>query len=339
MRVAFLNPGSSTEPFFGKMAAFMRIAADQLGIELEVLDCHRQRSQVIEQGEALLARPQRPDYLILGNPEGAAIELLPRLSAAEIKVMMINEGIMSYDHEAVGRPRQRHPSWLGQLQPDDQQAGRLLADHLLVAAAASRRQARDGTLHLGGLAGDYSSSSNFRVVGLNHVVKGRPDVTMNTVRLGEWDREKARQLTATMLDMFPETSVLWAASDLMADGAIEAIAAAGRVPGRDVLVGGVDWAPLAYDRIRDGSLTVSVGGHFLEGAWALVMLYDHHSGRDFSTTRVKSSFRVLTAENLSEYSIFFDESRWVDADFARLSKVRNPAVDSYDFTPTAPFSG
>lgn len=336
-RVAFLNPGSATEPFFGKLAALMSIAAAQLDIDLEVIDCHRQRSKMLEEGEALMARTQRPDYLVMGNPEGVAVDLLPGVTEAGIKVMLINEGIMSYDYKKVGRPRQRLANWLGQLQPDDQQAGHLLAEHLLEAAAHRGRFASDGTIHLGGLAGDYSPSSNFRVVGLNRALKARQDVTLNAVHLGEWDRDRARELTAAMLKLFPQTSVVWAASDLMAAGAIEAIAAAGMEPGRDILVGGVDWAPQAYDGIRDGSLTASAGGHFMEGAWALIMLYDHHFGRDFQNTLVQSNFVVLTAENLSEYSMLFDKSRWEDADFAKLSKVKNKTIDSYTFGPRAPF--
>ena len=338
MRVSFLNPGSADEPFFGKLAAFMWIAADQLDIELEVIDCHRQRSRFVEEGEALAARDRRPEYLVMGNPEGAGVELLPRVTEAGIKVLLINEGLMPYDYEKVGRPRQKLANWLGQLQPNDQQAGRLVAEHLLEAATDRNRFAGDGTIHLVGLAGDYTPSSSFRVVGLNHTVKARRDVTLNAVRLGEWDRDRARELTAAMLKMFPETAVLWTASDLMAAGAIEAIDAAGLQAGRDVLVGGVDWAPLAYDRIREGTLSASAGGHFMEGAWALVMLYDQHFGRDFQATREESSFLLLTAEKLSQYSFLFDESRWRDADFTKLSKVKNPAIDSYAFTPTAAFA-
>ena len=54
MNVSFLNPGSSDDAFFGKMVAFMEIAADRLQIELEVLDCHRNRSRMIAGGKALI---------------------------------------------------------------------------------------------------------------------------------------------------------------------------------------------------------------------------------------------------------------------------------------------
>ena len=337
MEVAFLNPGSASEPFFGKLSTFMRIAADQLGIDLQVIDCYLQRSRMIDEAEALLASAGHPEYVVMGNPDGAAVDLLPRLCGAGIKVMLINEGIMSYEHPKVGKPRRPLESWLGQIQPDDQQAGHLLADHLLEVATRRDSFAADGTIHLAALAGDHNWCSNSRVVGLTRAVKERQNVTMNTVRLGGWNRDKARELTAGVLRMYPETSAVWAASDLMAAGAIEAIEAAGRVPGQDVIVGGVDWAPLAHERITNGTLTASAGGHFMEGAWALVLLYDHHSGQDFAATKLKSSFLLLTAENLSEHALFFDASQWASADFARLSKVENPAIDSYELTPQSAF--
>ena len=75
----------------------------------------------------------------------------------------------------------------------------------------------------------------------------------------------------------------------------------------------------------------------MEGAWAIIMLYDHHHGRDFTATQMRSSFTVLTAENLPDYEVLFDESRWADAEFARLSLAENPKLTSYSFTPRAAF--
>lgn len=42
---------------------------------------------------------------------------------------------------------------------------------------------------------------------------------------------------------YPQTTAIWNASDGMALGAIEAARNAGRTPGEDVIVGGVDWEP------------------------------------------------------------------------------------------------
>ena len=117
----------------------------------------------------------------------------------------------------------------------------------------------------------------------------------------------------------------------MARGAVEAVAASGRTPGRDVFVGGIDWAPFVPAMLRDGRLHASVGGHFMDGAWALVMLHDYHHGRDFGSLQTASSYVLLTRDNLDAYAGFFDESRWRRVDFTRFSRALDPDLETYDF--------
>jgi ABC-type sugar transport system substrate-binding protein len=121
----------------------------------------------------------------------------------------------------------------------------------------------------------------------------------------------------------------------MALGAAAAIEASGRTPGRDVALGGIDWAPFAFDKIRQGTFVASVGGHFLDGAWAVVLLFDHHHGRDFSATQGGSRFALADRSTADEYERLFSEQAVQRVDFARMSKVKNPAVTAYDFSVAA----
>lgn len=77
-------------------------------------------------------------------------------------------------------------------------------------------------------------------------------------------------------------NIVWAANDPMALGAVEAARLSGAIPGSNFFVGGINWDEPALAAIKDGVLSVSVGGHFMTGGWELVMLYDYHHGRDFS---------------------------------------------------------
>ena len=114
MNVAFLNPGSTTGAFFGKVVAFMQVAAGQLGIDLEVVDCHRSRARMIAGGKTLIRRSPPPEYLLLVNEKNVALEILPQACAAGIKVLLFNEGGMASDAEALGRPRERYRRWLAE---------------------------------------------------------------------------------------------------------------------------------------------------------------------------------------------------------------------------------
>ena len=61
---------------------------------------------------------------------------------------------------------------------------------------------------------------------------------------GDFARDKGRQVTETLLQAHPDATAVYAHNDEMALGAIAAIEAAGKVPGKDIIVVG--------DRRREG---------------------------------------------------------------------------------------
>ena len=144
---------------------------------------------------------------------------------------------------------------------------------------------------------------------------------------------------STLVAVFMLARTLWAANDPMALGAIDAIEAKGRVPGRDILVGGVDWTTDGLDAIRDGKLELSAGGHFMEGAWALILMHDWRHGVDFVGADGKgasrwSPMKVIGREELDAYRGLTSPDAWARIDFRKLSRVHNPALETYAFGPT-----
>lgn len=339
MKVAIINPATNEDPFFGSLIAFLQIAADDLDVELEVVECHREEARMREEGRALASRKQRPDYLILNNDLNIATEILPLAATAGIKVLLTTQEVLAADRHLIGEPRKLYPNWLGELLPDDRAIGFLLADTLIEEALARGKRADDGKIHLCGLSANYTPASLFRVRGLQDAVARHPDVVLDETVLADWDRGKAVWWTGELLQRNPETSVIWAANDTMALGACEAIEAAGLVPGQDVFTGGVDWAPFALPCVLDGTFTASIGGHFMDAAWGLVMLYDYHHGRDFQTLKARSHSVAVTSRNVQEYLRFLDPGQWHEIDFSRFSKVRNPELEPYELSPETAFRG
>ena len=117
--------------------------------------------------------------------------------------------------------------------------------------------------------------------------------------------------------------------------ALEAIEEAGHAPGRDVFCGGVDWAPEALAKVLGGTLTTSLGGHFMDAAWSLILLYDHHRGRDFQLPEARSKNVPATSQNVDDVLRLTDTSQWHRIDFSRFSRVENPSLQDYDFSPQA----
>ena len=76
---------------------------------------------------------------------------------------------------------------------------------------------------------------------------------------------------------YSNIDIVWAASDGMALGVMDAISSGhSKISRESILIGGVDWTPEAIRMIQQNHIDASVGGHFMQAAWALVKIYDHH---------------------------------------------------------------
>ena len=332
VHVTFLNLGDEEDAFYGRLTAFMRSAAENLGIHLEIVHCHRDSTRLLEEGEALVRRDAPPEYLVLPNHQGLAVHLIPKADRKGIKTFLLNEGLRTAERSLLGRPREKHADWLGEFLPDDELAGYLLAEQLIADARQQERFGDDGKIHVNCLTGGFNIASVSRVTGLRTLVMEHDDVELSGFLPANWDQEKAKALTTEALARDPQITVLWAASDLMALGAEEAIRAAGKQPGDEVLLGGVDWASFVPERIRSGALSASVGGHFLDGAWALVALHELHHGILPAHRQMESKPVVLTQDTLETYAFLFDDKAWEAIDFARFSRGANPNAEQYDLT-------
>ncbi len=144
----------------------------------------------------------------------------------------------------------------------------------------------------------------------------------------------SRQKAAGLLLRYPETTIVWAASDFISLGAIDAIEQLGKSPGIDILTGGIDWTDRGLQSVYEKRMTVTVGGHFMEGAWALILLHDYHHGIDFSDSHgvwLKTKMEALTSDNVHPYLQQFGTHNWNQIDFKQFSKFHNPQLTHYRF--------
>ncbi len=106
----------------------------------------------------------------------------------------------------------------------------------------------------------------------------------------------------------------------------------GRTPGKDIFIGGCGWYVPAIEMVREGTLTVTVGGHFMEAGWVMVLLHDYHHGKDFMSDTVETAMYPIDKSNVEKYMKIFGKQEWNKIDFRKFSKVRNKSLDKYDFS-------
>jgi ABC-type sugar transport system substrate-binding protein len=342
IRVGFINPTGPPE-FWRLVSATMRAAAAQFGIDVDERQSERSLDKAIAIARDFLSQHPAPDYLIATNDVGAGGELIKLADAAGVPLILLNNELDEEQWPEYGEPRTKYRHWLGSIVPDHEGGGYGIAEAILIEAV---RIKRSRPLKLLAVAGELDTpASTGRVRGMRRAIAvmrqllGPDSVELADTGHLDWSEKTAQAWVREVTRKGPRIDTLWAANDPMAIGAIAALREAGYRPGVDVMVGGLNWSQAGVDRVLKGEMVLTHGGHFLLGAWAMVVLRDYHDGRDFAEEDVRLQF-PMGAFDLPVARRFPEIGKvdWRRVDFTRFSKTRNPAVTRYNFTPDAVLS-
>jgi ABC-type sugar transport system substrate-binding protein len=339
IRVGFINP-TGPPAFWNLVSATMRAAAAELDIKVDERHYERSFDKAIAAARELLGQRPPPDYLIASNDVGVGAELVKLSNAAGVPLILLNNDLDETQSAEYGEPRTKYRHWLGSIVPDHERAGYGIAEAILMEAV---RIKKNRPLKLLALAGEVDTpASNGRLRGMKRAIGvmrkllGPDSVELIDIRHLDWSEKRAETSVREFVQSGPRIDALWSANDPMALGAITALREAGYNPGVDVMVGALNWSQAAVARVLKGEMVVTHGGHFLLGAWAMVVLRDYHDGRDFAEEDVRlqfsmGAFDLPVARRFPEIGTV----DWGKVDFTRFSKVRNSAVTRYNFSPDA----
>jgi ABC-type sugar transport system substrate-binding protein len=328
-RVLFLNPGEPAErgkgPHWRMTAQTMLAAARTFGMQLEVLFADRDHLLMLRQAEEVSRRPRSPDYIVIVNEKQAAPQMLKLLSRTTAKVLLIHNDLTADQRREVGDEREELSHWIGTATTDEAAAQTRLMAELY-------GQLGDQEPRIVGITGDRATPVSLeRAQGISdHVARAGRGQVLQTV-FSDWSAVDAESKAHLLLARYPETNVLWAGNDTMALGALRAV----KARGAKVLVGGTGGWPDALASMGEQGLAATVGCHFFIGAWAMVLLHDHHQGHDFAARggpRLKLDYmHVVTPQSATRFdqAIYQRES---DFDFRVFSKTLHPRPGRYDFS-------
>ena len=334
--VAFINPGKSNEIYWVTATQGMQAAAHSLGMTFEVQYAQREPLKTLEIAREMVARPagKRPEYIVVTDDYSVADRLLAIIDPAGVKSFLAYSSIPVDQRGGIGSPRGKYKGWLGSLEPQAEDAGYLTARALIERGKRERAFGPDGKLHMLTIAGDRSTPSSInRNQGMRRAVAEAAMVVLEEEVYAAWTRENAAQQAESLYRRYPDVKLVWAGNDLMTFGAMAAWEKRGGKPGVDAWFSGINTSTEALEAVKSGRLTSLAGGHFITGAWALVMIYDYHHGRDFADEGLElrrpmfAEFTPLLADRYIErFSGGFD-----GVDFSRYSKVKNPKLKRYNF--------
>lgn len=328
-RVVFLNPGEPAErgtgPFWRMVAQFMTAAAERFGMELEVLWAERDHLLMLRQAEEVADRADAPDYVVLVNEKMAAGQMLRMLRRSPARLLLIHNDLTPEQRRDIGNEREQVANWIGTATTNAARGGYLLMADLY-------RQLGSRAARVIGITGDRNTPvSRERAAGVEAFMAQAGHGQIYQLAFGNWSYADGEDKARVLLSRYPDTSVIWAANDSMALGALRAV----KARGAQVLVGGVGGWGEALVSLAEGELAATAAGDYLIGAWAMVLLHDYHHGRDFAQhgglNQKLDYLYVLNRDNVAR----FDEvvfRRGVALRFGVYSKVLNPRPGPYQFS-------
>jgi len=120
-------------------------------------------------------------------------------------------------------------------------------------------------------------------------------------------RDTSQTVFESLYQGHPDIKGVWAANGGTATGVMAALKNAGRQPGKDVLVVAMDLNPENVDAVKKGELLFDIGGHWLQGGFALVTMYDHLKGKPIPKEQavVKLKLLPLTRDRVAQFEADF----------------------------------
>jgi galactofuranose transport system substrate-binding protein len=219
----------------------LRDEAKKRGVELVVTDAQGQTAKQVSDVEDLIAR--RVSLILLAPREFEG--LAPALQAAK----RANIPVILVDRAAAGTPGQDYVTLLAS---NFEEQGQRAAEWLATATGG-----KASVVELSGTPG--SSVATDRAKGFRDGMAKHAGMTILASQTGDFSRAQGERVMQNLAQSLgAKITAVYAHNDEMALGAVQALEAAGRKPGTDVIVVSVDGERAALEAIQGGELGATV---------------------------------------------------------------------------------
>lgn len=253
----------SNNPWRLAQTASMKAEAEKKGWDLVYTDAAGSAQKQVADVESMIA--QKVDAIFLAPREETP------LAAAVIKAREAGIPVILLDRNVDQTIAQAGRDYVTFIGSNFVEEGKRAADHLI---KVTNGQAK--IIELEGTTG--SSPANDRKKGFDDAIKAQAGMQILASQTGDFARDKGRTVMEQLLTAHPDVTAVYAHNDEMAIGAIAALKAAGKQPGKDVIVVSIDGEKDALTAIIAGELSASVECNPRFGPKAFETLEKYASG-------------------------------------------------------------
>jgi galactofuranose transport system substrate-binding protein len=242
----------------------IREEAEKRGIKMVYSDAQSDTAKQISDVEDMVA--QGVDYIILAPREFEGLTpALETAKKADIPVILV-------DRKVAGEAGKDYVSFLGS---NFIEQGQKAADWLIEEMGG-----KGNIVELTGTSG--SSVAMDRQKGFGDRLKEKaPDMKVIASQTGDFARANGQKVMENLLQSEGDKiNAVYAHNDEMAIGAINAIKAAGKVPGKDIIIVSVDGTKDALQAIIDGEMGATVESSPFFGPSVFDVIEDLEAGKE-----------------------------------------------------------
>lgn len=235
-----------SNPFWGAMEQGIKDGTKEANVEyfLQAVESDQAAEPQLNTCNTMLQR--KPAVMITAAINSTI--LLPCLKQATDMGIPVVDLDANLDHDIAAKAGVKIAFTIGS---DNTAAGGKGADFM-----AEKLKGKKGSiLVIEGLAGNITGQKRAKGFA-DELAKVAPDLKIVASLPGDWDRQKAANITNDTMTANPDLIGIFCANDTMALGAVESVYAAGK--GGEIVVIGVDGNSDAVKSIKAGRLTASV---------------------------------------------------------------------------------
>ena len=258
-------------PFFIEMQKGAEEAAERLSVNLIVQAAERE-VDVEKQMQIIENLIQRKVDVICVSPSGSK-EIVPAIvkaNKANIPVIIVDTRV---DAEALQEAGARIAAFIGS---DNVEGGRIAGEYIVKKLGGQGKVAV-----LEGIPGHETGDA--RLKGFHQAVDHESGIEIVVSQTANWERDQGFNVFQKILQSNPEVQAFFACNDMMALGAIEAIAAA-RKTGEIIVVG--------FDAVEDARESIQKGE--MEGS---IAQYPSAMGK----LAVETAVDIINSQTVSEF--------------------------------------
>lgn len=217
----------------------MQAEAKKRGWTLVYTDAASSAAKQVSDVNSMIAQGVDLIFLV-PREERPLIPAVRSAKQANIPVILIDRSV----DPSLAKPGVDYLTFIGS---DFVEEGRRVGEWLIKATGGKAK-----VIEIEGTVG--ASPANDRKKGFDEALKGASGMEIVASQSGNFVRDTGRQVAQTLLQAHPDATAIYTHNDEMALGALAAVEAAGKVPGKDIFIVSVDGQKDAVLKVASGQI-------------------------------------------------------------------------------------